>query len=132
LPHWSERFLAVSYARDGNGPQAYNCWNYARWVAREQYGRNVPFIPTPASRGSIAKAMEPWAAELGWEKVDAPGDGDAVFLACLRQPTHVGVWVGDLNRVLHCSEGAGPALHDLFHLKTFGWRVCGFYRFTGA
>lgn len=131
MPHWSERFLGVGYARGADGPQEYDCWSFFRLVQREQFGRDVPFMPTPSSIGSIAKVMEPWAAEFGWRPIDAPADGDAVFLACLRQPTHVGTWVADAKAVLHCQEG-GPALHSLFHLKAFAWRVCAFYRYTGA
>lgn len=127
MPHWTERFLGIGYARGGDGPQAYDCWNFARWVQREHFGRDVPFMPTPASHGSIAKVMDPWAVEFGWRRVETPADGDAVFLACLREPTHVGIWVGDLKAVLHCSLG-GAALHTPFHLSAFGWRVCGYFR----
>lgn len=125
--HWTQDFLGVGYARGGEGPTAYDCWHYWRWVQRERYGREVPAYATPPSIGSIAKAMPAWAAEFGWRPVSKPDDGDAAFLCTFKMPTHIGVWVDDLKSVLHCPEG-GAVLHDGFHLKVAGWTLRGFFR----
>lgn len=132
-PHWTERFLGVGYARGGQGPDSYDCWSYFRWVQRTAFGRDVPFMPTPMSRGSIARVMPAWAAEFGWVPVERPDTGDAVFMANMLHPTHVGIWVGDLKEpaVLHCPEG-GAALHRRAHLEMARWRIHAFYRFAGA
>lgn len=124
--HWTTAFLGVGYARGGQGPQDYDCWSFFRWVQREHFGRHLPAHATPPSLGGIAKAMPKWAGEFGWRITLKPGDGDAVFLSTLKMPTHIGVWIGDLQTVLHCSEG-GAVLHDAFHLKIAAWRVRGFY-----
>ncbi len=124
--HWATAFLDVRYARGAEGPQDYDCWSFFRWVQRERFGRRLAAYATPISLGSIAKAMPAWAAEFGWQATDAPRDGDAVFLSVLRHPTHIGVWVADLGRVLHCPEG-GAALHDHFHLTAAGWRLRGYF-----
>lgn len=89
-------------------------------------------MPTPASRGSIARVMPEWAAGFGWVPVDRPDTGDAVFMANMLHPTHVGVWVADLREpaVLHCPEG-GAALHRRAHLEMARWRLHAFYRFAG-
>lgn len=131
--HWSEKFLGVSYARGAQGPSSYDCWSYFRWVQREQFGRDVPFMPTPGSRGTIARVMPEWAAEFGWVAVTKPDTGDAAFMANMLHPTHVGVWVADLGEpaVLHCPEG-GAALHRRRHLDMARWRLHAFYRFAGA
>lgn len=133
---WTERFLGVGYKRGGQGPDVYDCWSFFRWVQRERFGRDVPFMPTPASRGSIARAMPEWAAEFGWRRLadeEARETGDAVFMANMLHPTHVGVWVADLPEwaVLHCPEG-GAALHRRAHLDMARWRLHAFYRFAGA
>lgn len=125
--HWTAAFLGVGYARDGEGPDVYHCWSFFRWVQQQRFGRALPPHATPLSLGSIARAMPQWAAESGWQQMAGPGDGDAVFMSTFKRPTHVGVWVADLQSVLHCPEG-GAVLHDKTHLAIFGWRLRGFYR----
>lgn len=131
--HWSERFMGVGYEKGAQGPDLYDCWSHFRWVQREQFGRDVPFAPSPRSRGATARAMPVWAAEFGWSETATPICGDAVFLSYWTVPTHVGVYVDDVREpsVLHCPQG-GVALHSLFHLKAARWRVRAYYRFVGV
>ena len=124
--HWTTSYIGARYERGAQGPTAWDCWSFARWVQKAHFGRDVPFQPTPASLGSIAKAMPAWAEEFGWRPTEKPTDGDAVFLSILKHPTHVGIWVADLKSVLHCPEGCSM-LHDAFHLKAAGWRVRGYF-----
>lgn len=77
--------------------------------------------------GAIARAMPSWAEQFGWRPAVAPKDGDAVFLACLRDPTHIGVWVEDLKATLHCAAGSGSVLNDARHLAAAQWRVRGYF-----
>ncbi len=125
--HWTTAFLGVGYERGGQGPATFDCWSFFRWVQRERFGRELPAHATPPSLGGIAKAMPLWAAEFGWETVAAPKEGDAVFLSTLKMTTHIGVWVGDINAVLHCPEG-GAVLHDARHLAAAQWRTRGYFR----
>lgn len=131
--HWTERFLGAGYKVGAQGPELYDCWSFFRWVQREAFGRDVPFVPTPPGLNSIARTLAIKAGEFGWQEIDRSQAraGDGVMLSMLRRPTHVGVWVDDVNRgaVLHCSA-MGAALHDLFHLSAAHWRVRGFYRFV--
>ncbi len=131
--HWSERFLGVVYEQGAQGPDAYDCWSFARWVQREQFGRDVPFAPSPMSRGAVARVMPGWAAEFGWVETTTPVGGDAVFMSLTKVPSHVGIYVDDAREpsVLHCPQG-GPGLHSLFHLKTSMWRLRAYYRFVGV
>lgn len=129
MTHWSEKYLDLRYERGGEGPEAYDCWAFARLVQREQFDRTVPAMPSPEGVRSIARVMKPWAEQLGWNSVEAPETGDAVFLANFLHPSHVGIWVGDLSppRVLHCQQG-GVFLHTKAHLAAASWRIHGFYR----
>lgn len=132
MGHWSERFLDFGYERGSEGPKNYDCWSFLRLVQAEQFGVIIPYMPTPRSLGAIARAMEPWARQFGWERVERPTHGDAVFLSAFREPTHVGTYVGDLGKpaVLHCPEG-GAALHNFSHLEQLRWRVRGYFHFVG-
>lgn len=124
--HWAAPFVGWPYRRGAQGPQAWDCWSFFREVERARYGRELPLLPSPPSLREIARAMPDWARAFGWRVTTAPRDGDAVFLARLRDPTHIGVWLADLGAVLHCCEG-GSVLHDPRHLAAAQWRVRGHF-----
>ncbi len=132
MGHWSEKFLDLGYERGGQGPTRYDCWGYLRHVQKAQFGIEIPYMPTPKSIGAIVRTMEPWARQFGWERVEMPTNGDVVFLSTFRDPTHVGIYVGDLKKpaVLHCPEG-GAALHTFGHLTQLRWRLRGYFHFVG-
>lgn len=133
--HWTTKFLAAGYKLGAQGPDLFDCWSFFRTVQREQFGRDLPFLPTPTSIGGVARVIAGKAEEFGWRPIDQAEarEGDGVFMSFLTDPTHIGVWVPEIARgsVLHCPKG-GAGLHDLFHLKTAGWRIRQFYRFEGA
>lgn len=133
MAHWSEKFLGVGYDRVGEGPDLYSCWAFVRWVQREQFNRNVPFMAVPQGLLAAAKAIPYWAARCGWTETERPETGDVASLRVLRRATHIGIYVGDLAapRILHCGEG-GAALHTFGHLRSQRWAVSGYYRFAGS
>lgn len=124
--HWATPFIGWEYVRGAQGPEAWDCWSFFREVERQRFGRDLPAVPSPPSLRQIARAMPEWAGSFGWHVTTAPRDGDAVFLARLRDPTHIGVWVADLASVLHCAEG-GSVLHDARHLAAGLWRRRGYF-----
>lgn len=124
--HWVTQYVGWPYERCAQGPDLWDCWSFVRHVQKERYGREVPFMASPASWGSVARAIPEWAAQFGWKSTDAPRDGDAVILSRMKDPTHIGVWIGDLKAVLHCPEG-GSVLHDARHLAASQWRIRGYF-----
>lgn len=84
-------------------------------------------LPTPPSWREIAQAFPAWSAAHGWHETKTPRDGDAVFLARMREPTHVGIWLDDIRATLHCCEGCGSVIHDARHLAAAQWRIRGFF-----
>ena len=127
--HWSESYLHLGYLVGVDGPDHYDCWSFFRLIQRERFGRDVPFMPSPASRGTTAKVMPAWATSFGWAEVRQPATGDAAFMANGRVATHVGIYVGDAGKpaILHCPEG-GVRLHTFFHLETLGWETRSYWR----
>lgn len=125
--HWAARFVGWPYAPGAQGPVEWDCFAFFRAVQREQFGRDVPLVPSPVSWGGVAKAIPASAKEFGWLPTEDPKDGDAVILSRMREATHLGVWVADLKSALHCAEGSGSVLHTARHLTAAGWRVRGFY-----
>lgn len=126
MPHWATPFVGWQYQRGAQGPEYWDCWSFFREVQKRNYDREIPALPTPPSWREIAQAFPEWSARYGWKPVAAPRDGDAVFMARLRDPTHVGIWIADLKATLHCCEG-GSVLHDARHLAAAQWRVRGYY-----
>lgn len=126
MPHWASSYIGWPYERCAQGPDLWDCWSFVRHIQREQYGREVPFAPSPTDWRAVIAAIPTWAAEFGWRQTQTPRDGDAVFMSRMRDPSHVGVWIGDLKSVLHCPAG-GSVLHDARHLAVAQWRVRGYF-----
>lgn len=124
--HWVTPFIGWAYERGAQGPDLWDCWSFFRRVQIEHYSRPIPVLPSPAAWRDVIRSFPAWASEYGWHATTAPQDGDAVSLARLKDPTHLGVWVADLKSVLHCATG-GSVLHDAQHLKLAGWRVRGYF-----
>lgn len=124
--HWATPYIGVPYQRSAQGPEYFDCWSFFRRIQKERFGRDLPLLPSPPSWGAISRAMPEWAGQFGWRPTAAPLDGDAVFMARLRDPTHIGVWIADLKATLHCAAG-GSVLHDARHLAAAQWRVRGYF-----
>lgn len=103
-PHWTEAYVGLPY-RNGGGAQGFNCWTFFRHVQLQQFGIRVPEISEPASRFKLLRKVPAAAGELGWGKVETPRTGDAVLMAHWKHPSHVGLWVDEVNggAVLHLS-----------------------------
>ena len=64
--------------------------------------------------------------------VECPCEGDAVLMRQSRHPVHVGIWLAvDAGGVLHAARDIGVVFQGPADLTTHGWRIEGFYRFTG-
>lgn len=129
--HWTTAYIGLPYERGAQGPDAWDCWSFFRHVERERFARELPAVPDPNSWRAIAAGLPIWAAQFGWRMTGTPRDGDAVFLGRLRDPTHIGIWVDDLNATLHCAAG-GSMLHDARHLAAAQWRVRGYFTPEGS
>lgn len=126
--HWATSYIGFAYkvGAQGEGGE-WDCWSFFRFVQRERFGRDVPFMPPLSSLNDIRKALEAGPACLGWRSTEKPTDGDAVFLSMMRHPTHIGIFVADLRSTLHCAAGSGSVLHDARHLAAAQWRVRGYF-----
>lgn len=113
----------MGYRQGADGPDAYDCWNFARLIWREHYGLCLPILPTPGEMTDVVRAIAEHTPRLGWREVIEPQDGDGVVFARAKFGSHIGVYIGDLRppRVLHCDDG-GPRLHSFAHLDALRWR----------
>jgi cell wall-associated NlpC family hydrolase len=130
--HWAASYIGLPWSATGDGPESFHCWALVRHVQREQFSRSLPEIPNPDDLLSIAKSFRDHPERRRWDLVDVPEEGDCVLMRQARYPVHVGVWLEvDAGRVLHVVPDKGVVAQSRDSLAAHGWRIEGFYRFTG-
>jgi cell wall-associated NlpC family hydrolase len=100
LPAWVDAYRGRPFVKDGEGPEAFDCYGLVRAVLRERFG-----VQAPAMDG-LSRALEdpgsPWV-QVGDEEPPCAGDV-LVFLGLGR--IHVAVVVAR-NWVLHAMDDVG-------------------------
>jgi cell wall-associated NlpC family hydrolase len=130
--HWASAYVGLPWAADGEGPGSFHCWALVRHVQRERFDRDLPAIPNPDDLLTIARSFRDHPERRRWNLVETPQEGDCVLMRQARYPVHVGVWLDvDGGRVLHVVRDKGVVAQSLMSLAAHGWRIEGFYRFTG-
>ena len=116
--------------------QSRNCWDFARHVQPDLFGRELPRVAVPAdpSKRWILESIERHTERGAWREVfDSPGglvtaaDGALVLMAHLCFPAHIGVWLWPEARVIHCSEQYGVCCESVLALRQMGWKKLTFY-----
>jgi hypothetical protein len=109
--------------------QSRNCWDFACHVQRELFGRELPQIAVPAAFSRRWVLEEIAGHPERWRQVpDGPGglvtaaDGALVLMAHARFPAHIGVWLPQEGRVIHCDGKTGVACETVLALRQVGWK----------
>lgn len=128
--HWASALVGIPWQLGAQGPQAYDCWSFFRYVQRERFGVEVPEVIAPVQAPSAyARAFQAHLEWSHWVRVDRPAEGDAVPMSRNTRIHHIGVWLAaDGGGVLHCVEGGGVAYSTLQALRAGLWRRIEFYR----
>jgi len=132
MSHWAEQYIGLPWSGVGEGPDAFHCWAFVCLVQERHFQRMLPVIPNPEDLFAIARDFRDHPERRRWDRVDVPIEGDCVLMRQARYPIHVGIWLDvDGGGVVHCSQEAGVAFQKVSALATNGWRIEGYYRFTG-
>lgn len=114
--------------------QSGNCWDFACYVQRELFGRELPSIAVPdvLSKRWVLEAFDGHKERANWQEVsDGPilsaGDGALCLMAHLRIPGHIGVWMKPEGKIIHCDEHAGVCFETPLALRQQGWRRLRFF-----
>lgn len=102
-----------------------------RDIERQHFGREVSPVPVDEddTRAVIA-ALAHHEEHRRWRLAVIPSDGDIVFLASGRRPTHVGVWAAaDGGGVVHCQRQIGAVFSAPLSLVALGWRIDSIYTY---
>jgi len=131
--HWAEELIGRPWQAGGRGAQAFDCWGLVRFCWRERFGIEVPEIPVDAADlRRVLDTFRDHPERRRWRLVAEPREGDAVLMRQSRHPVHVGLWLDvDGGGVLHTARGIGVTFQHPRDLDLQGWRIEGFYRFTG-
>lgn len=130
--HWAENYIGLQWSPGGVGPDTFHCWAFVCLIQERHFGRILPSIPNPEDLLAIARDFRDHPERRRWARVDVPDEGDCVLMRQARYPIHVGVWLEvDSGGALHCAQEAGVAFQNVMALTANGWRIEGYYRFTG-
>lgn len=120
--------------------QSGNCWDFACHVQGELFGRTLPQVAVPGdfSRRWVLEEFARHSERARWQPVaDGPGglvmaaDGALVLMAHLRFPAHVGVWLCQEGRIIHCDGKTGVACETPLALRQMGWKQLTFFEPKG-
>ena len=115
--HWAARYVGLPWIAGER-----DCWAFFRAVQAEHFGRQVQPIDIESYQPrDIVRLFENHPERLRWALTTEPSHGDAVLMARNEHPAHVGLWLADIGRVLHCAEGIGVLCQDPTSLRFNGW-----------
>lgn len=130
MTHWAAQYIGLPWAKGGEGPHEYNCWNFFRLVQRVHFGREIG--PVQADEDVPREYIEAFRTHpdrADWVEVDRPRQGDGVEVWHLRYPWHIGVWVDvDGGGLLHCVRGMGVIFSRAHELPGQGFSRLVCYR----
>ena len=122
------RYVGIPFADHGRDASGCDCWGLVRLFYREQFGIELsdmgPAYRDTTDADGMRRVHEDQLA--CWRPVNDPAPGDAVLLAVLGAPVHVGVAL-DRRRMLHAQRGVDVVIERLDR-PLWQNRFKGFYR----
>jgi hypothetical protein len=138
---WHLPYLGKPWESLPSPPGSYNCGVLVTSVYRDVLGVDLGEVRQPGAdlAGCIGTLREAAVNPALWglarvPEGERPRDLDVVFLARLKFEDHCGLAVdsGDGLLVLHCIQGGGVVLDDLFSLAARGFPRTHWFRRAGA
>lgn len=129
--HWATPLIGRPWEYGAQGPDAFDCWHFVRWVQREHFGIEMPTVEVPRSWEEAHRQIESHQERAKWQKVDGnPQEGDVVLMARNRIPVHIGVAINANGKsgVLHCVQNSGVVFQDPPGLRSAGWGSLTYFR----
>ena len=127
---WHEAYIGKPWASPPEPPRSFNCGELLRHVYRIHLGLETPpIVADPGNARSCARDIRNLRRYGDFYEVAMPRDFDLALMGLGLHKTHVGLVAGEC--VLHCVEGAGVLLEDIFAMLCLGWKM-RFMRHVGA
>lgn len=125
----ADKYIGRPWVNGGQGPQAFDCWGFVRYVYAQEYGIPLAAIDVSAYAAlAVRRAAKEAAPVSDFVSVDLLDleDADIVLCSQAKHPHHVGIWIG--GGLLHCVEGAGVVYQTRQSLQRHGWNLISGYR----
>lgn len=117
------RHIGIPWEAGAQGPHAYDCMSFFRYIQAREFGIQVPAIIAPDYDDPtvLVELFGKHEERARWGRVEKPRHGDAVII---HKPMHIGTWLDiDGGGVLHCVRGSG-----VIFTADAAWRLSGFGR----
>lgn len=125
---WATKYIGLPYAVGGDGPAAFNCWGFVRYVLAREFKIQVPEFTLSEKALEQTRLIRGELGSSQWERLNDAHDGAVVLLTQNKYPHHVGLWCKPADGLAHCLQGSGVVFHSRNRLKFEGWRIHGHYR----
>jgi hypothetical protein len=119
---WAD-YIGLPWAAGAQGPGAYDCMGFFKFLQQRHFGIEVPAIIAPDydDPTRLSALFGAHSERLNWQRIAHPEHGCAVIA---HRPMHVGTWLAsDGGGVLHCVRGPG-----VIFTSDSAWPVSGFGR----
>lgn len=142
-PGWVAPYIVVPFKDRGRDLAGWDCWGCCRWVARAQFGLELPSYADDYQgcsvkerrelaaliKGQLGPWREIWRRGLDGNEPVGERPGDCLLLRQFGADCHVGIVVS-AGHMLHAEEGQGTTCEQYRGLR---WRsrVMGVYRYAG-
>jgi len=136
MTHWANAYIGTPWEKGAQGPDAFDCWAFVRFISERHFDRHLPFIEVDADNLRVViNSFEKNEERGNWRRMtdeEPREDGDGVLMAHAKYPSHVGLWLNvDNGGVLHCVKGTGVVFNDAATLRRNGWGHVEYYRYIG-
>ena len=121
---WAMEYIGKPYSTEQD------CYYWFRKIQSEQFGREVPHLKVGGARVAVRLMRGEFCDSVGWEKTDAPKDGDAVFMSqAERRNTHIGVAFHHKGKlmVIHALAGMGVVVSDVQGLRMNNLKISSYW-----
>ena len=129
--NWTD-LIGLPWRYGADGPDAFDCWGFVRFVQREMFHRELPVVPVPEHWVAVQHLLQTHREHANWHRVllTEAQDGDLVLMARNRIPVHIGVALraNNTNGVIHCMQPHGVVFQPYANLRTTGWGHLTCYR----
>ena len=112
--HWALKYLGKPWRAGAYGPDAFDCWALLVDIYQKQLGISLP-LHSNVDRNPLDMAcMASHDIATEWHEVSEPVDWCGVGLSNVPgRVTHVGVYIGKANMVLHTQKVSGCIIEPL-------------------
>ena len=130
----ANKLLGCKYEVNGTDPNGFDCWGLA-WYVLTESGFNIPNKYDYVLRSNprdLINLTEQAKSDPNWIKLDKPEPLCLVGFAQGKAVTHVGIWLGLEDKVLHATTQFGVTCETLTNIERTRNLTSNFYKWQNS